>query len=94
MSTPVDGDPKVDIEISGMASSVKMNLVAFQELLAQKKRNLSLDTMKEVSACIDIMEVSLTQIIQDRNNHYRTLFRQSDGGLMNKGETNSEDKEK
>jgi len=82
MSTPVDGDPKVDIEILNMALSVKVNLIAFQELLAQKKRNLSLDTMKEVSVCIDIMEVSLTQVKQDRNNHYRTLLRQSDGGLM------------
>jgi len=82
MSTPVDGDPKVDIEILNMALSVKVNLIAFQELLAQKKRNLSLDTMKEISACIDIMEVSLTQVKQDRNNHYRTLLRQSDGGLM------------
>jgi hypothetical protein len=82
MSTPVNGDPKVDAEIQSMASSVKMNLIAFQELLAQKKRNLSLDTMKEVSACIDIMEVSLTQIRQDRDNQWRTLLRQSDGGLM------------
>jgi len=81
MSTPVVGDPLVDAEILTTAKSLQDTFIIFN-MLMERKKNIGLDTMKELIPLVNVIEDSAQQMRRDIDDQRFVLLRQSDGGLM------------
>ena len=81
MSTPVAGDPLVDAEILTTAKSLQDTFIIFN-MLMERKKNIGLDTMKELIPLVNVIEDSAQQMRRDIDDQRFVLLRQSDGGLM------------
>jgi len=81
MSTPVVGDPLVDAEILTTAKSLQDTFIVFN-MLMERKKNIGLDTMKELIPLVNVIEDSAQQMRRDIDDQRFVLLRQSDGGLM------------
>lgn len=81
MSTPVAGDPLVDAEILSSAKFVQDNFNVFN-MIMKRKKNIGLDTMKELIPLVNTIEDCAQQMRRDIDDQRFVLLRQSDGGLM------------
>jgi len=80
MSAPVHGDPKVDAEILACAKYLQDYFITFNDLMRQKK-NIGLETMRELIPHINCIEDCAQQMRRDVDDQKFVLLRQSDGGL-------------